>query len=496
MCDTLVALPSATSDGAMLLAKNSDRHPNEAQVVELHAAREHAPGARLRCTYLEIPQAPKTHSVLLGRPFWMWGAEMGVNEHGVAIGNEAVFTREPQLSEPALTGMDLLRLGLERAATADEALEVVTGLLEKHGQGGECGYDGELRYDNGFLIADRESIAIMDVDPESANFGKILVNIPLPPDLVAHHIFYNKDMGKAYITALAKSEMHVMDMAQNPYRLKKIDLPNCLAGEDVVFSDDNKTWYLTCMGTDKVVVGDVATDTVTAEIATPVPYPHGIAVHGGIDRGLVSSTVRASDLGDAGEQIGVFQLSTNKALGAHKVSNKPSPSGEAPVEIVFVPGANPPVAYITNMFGGTLWTATWNAAKDDFEVAQAYDFGGIKAGVPLEIYFNPSADRLYVTTANPGQFHIFDIAADPGQPNLLKTLSTGAGAHHVAFTKDGRYGFVQNSLLNLPGMSDGTITVIDLPKAEVVAQIDTLQQAGYNPNSIVLLPEWNDLAGH
>ena len=38
--------------------------------------------------------------------------------------------------------------------------------------------------------------------------------------------------------------------------------------------------------------------------------------------------------------------------------------------------------------------------------------------------------------------------------------------------------------------------MIDLPKAEVVAQIDTLQQAGYNPNSIVLLPEWNDLAGH
>ncbi len=154
MCDTLVALGAATADGATLFAKNSDRHPNEAQAVVRLAAAEHPAGVTVRCTYVEVPQAGRTHAVILSKPFWMWGAEMGVNEHGVAIGNEAVFTRRVMKRGAALLGMDLLRLGLERAASADEALDVITALLEAHGQGGEAGYDGSLRYDNAFLIAD------------------------------------------------------------------------------------------------------------------------------------------------------------------------------------------------------------------------------------------------------------------------------------------------------------------------------------------------------
>jgi len=158
MCDTLIAAPELTVAGFTLLAKNSDRPPNEAQILNWIPERSHQSGERLACTYLEIPQVSRTWAVLLSRPYWMWGAEMGVNQHGLAIGNEAVFSKVPANKKPALLGMDLLRLGLERAVSAPEAVEVISSLLETYGQGGNCVQHGHLYYHNSFLIADpRES---------------------------------------------------------------------------------------------------------------------------------------------------------------------------------------------------------------------------------------------------------------------------------------------------------------------------------------------------
>jgi DNA-binding beta-propeller fold protein YncE len=345
----------------------------------------------------------------------------------------------------------------------------------------------------------QEGIAVIDVNPASPNFKKTIETISLPPDLVAHHIFYNRDSTKAYVTSLGKSELGVIDMTKRPFAMKQVAVPDCKIGEDVVFSGDNTRWYLTCLGSANVVVGDAVKDEPTRAIALPHPYPHGISIHDGIDRILVTNTVRGSDLGDAGEMVTAIEASTGKVLESYKMSTKASPSGEAPVEVVFVPGATPPVAYVTNMYGGTLWTATWDAAKKGFNVAQAFDFGSVKAGVPLEIYVvskDGKPDRLHVTTAKPGHLHVFDISQDTSKPKLLKSIATAEGAHHVAYTKDGRFAYVQNSLLNLPGMNDGSITLVDLNKDEAVDSIDTLKDQGFAPNSIVLLPEWNDMAGH
>jgi secernin len=148
MCDTLCV---RTDDG-MVFAKNSDRHPDEAQIVEWH--RRRAAGSELRTQYLTIDDHD-AYAFLGSRPSWLWGVEHGVNEHGVAVGNEKIWTVDnPKDREPALLGMDLVRLALERSRSAEDALTIITGLVERYGQGGSGEPHQNEPYDSSFLVAD------------------------------------------------------------------------------------------------------------------------------------------------------------------------------------------------------------------------------------------------------------------------------------------------------------------------------------------------------
>jgi len=344
--------------------------------------------------------------------------------------------------------------------------------------------------------ARKEGIAIFDIDPESKTFGDILLDIPLPADLVAHHTFWNRDHTKIYLTALGKPELRVIDMTKNPYRVKVISVPECKVGEDVVFSEDNKKWYLTCMGSNKIMVGNAVNDTLTQSVDSPVKYPHGITINESIDRILVTSTVRATDFGDPGSTIGIMEASTMKNLGSISVTNKPSPNNIAPVEVIFVPKSNPPVAWVTNMNDASLWSLTWDPKTKKFKAAQEFDFSSEKAAVPLEIYFDSEGEEMHVTTSLPGKMHFFKLNKSKNKAKLEKTIDTAGGAHHIAYTSDGKYAFVQNSFINLPKMNDGSISVVDLASREVIKEWNTLKDSGFNPNCIVLLSEWNDPRGH
>ncbi len=81
--------------------------------------------------------------------------EHGLNQHGVAVGNERVFTvDDPDAQPPGLIGMDLVRLALERATDAQAAVEVIGDLIVRHGQGGAADPVTGDAYFSSFLVAD------------------------------------------------------------------------------------------------------------------------------------------------------------------------------------------------------------------------------------------------------------------------------------------------------------------------------------------------------
>jgi dipeptidase len=160
MCDILVATAKVTENGEMLFAKNSDRDPNEAQILE-YIPRQKNLEKEVKLTYVAFPQVEETYAVILSRPWWMWGSEMGTNEFGLTIGNTAVFTKEP-CDEVGILGMDMLRLALERRKTAKEALEFLISIIENPEQGGSGSYEHKFLYHNSFVIVDPQRAFVLE----------------------------------------------------------------------------------------------------------------------------------------------------------------------------------------------------------------------------------------------------------------------------------------------------------------------------------------------
>ncbi|MGB4325923.1 MAG: secernin [Bacillota bacterium] len=156
MCDTFYVKEHGSGASAFFL-KNSDRDPNEPQYMFF------VPSGKTSHpkTYVSMPSYEVKYATWLSKPSWMWGAEMGVNEKGVAIGNEATFNK-PKVDKIGVLGMDHLRVALELSSSSREALEILIENTEKYGQGGNGGYEHPLYYHNSYLITDSEEGYILD----------------------------------------------------------------------------------------------------------------------------------------------------------------------------------------------------------------------------------------------------------------------------------------------------------------------------------------------
>lgn len=152
-CHAVVALARATLDGQTLFGQNSGKAAGPCRALHRTASRAWAPDEKLRTQFLELPQARQTHAVLGCQPEGCWGYEYGINEHHVAVGCVAL-PATVKCDGPTLLGTDLTRLTLERGRTALQAVDLLTSLVERHGQGTFPGCPAEVNGDHAFLVVD------------------------------------------------------------------------------------------------------------------------------------------------------------------------------------------------------------------------------------------------------------------------------------------------------------------------------------------------------
>jgi dipeptidase len=160
----IVALGRATVQQATLFGLNSHRPPQEQQRLVIQAGGQHAPGEMIQAQHVRLPQIRQTWTTLGCQPENCWGYLYGINEHQVAVGFSHWGSRLSS-GRIGLLGTDLVRVTLERASTAMQAVDLLTDLIRRQGQSRFAGYPSATEEDHIFLVADgREAFVIEAAD--------------------------------------------------------------------------------------------------------------------------------------------------------------------------------------------------------------------------------------------------------------------------------------------------------------------------------------------
>lgn len=347
----------------------------------------------------------------------------------------------------------------------------------------------------------QDGVALVDADPASPRFGELIQRHPIGRDVLPHHLYWDPAGASLRLTALGGPFLYRLSLGESedgtPEILgnQPIAVGENVMAEDIWFTDNGDKYYVTFLGghggkrDGSVGVFSAANDTLVKDIRSTVDgpeilWPHGIS--GDPDAGLllVTSTDAPPPEVGVGSTVTAIDLATNEA-----VETFPIEENSGPVEVLILRGeALPRYAIVSTMFGGDLWVAPYKEDSRTWSTfTKAVEGDDLGHGTTLELYVRKDLDgvpELYVSNADPGVVNVYALDALPELP-LKRTIETGAGAHHLSFFEsDGRLLMVsQNNLLDIEGLNEGTLSVVDALTGESLGDID-LSGEGILPESI------------
>ncbi len=174
-CTSMIVGKKASTDGSVLSTYSADSYGSFEGLVHFPAAK-HAPGTMRKIFdgdtneyYGEIPEAPETYNVV-----------GNINEWQLTIGETTFGGREEMIDRTGLLDyVSLMKIGLQRAKTAREAIKVMTELVETYGYNSS----GET-----FTICDPNEAWIMEMmGCGEGSKGVVWVALRVPDDMICAH---------------------------------------------------------------------------------------------------------------------------------------------------------------------------------------------------------------------------------------------------------------------------------------------------------------------
>lgn len=354
------------------------------------------------------------------------------------------------------------------------------------------------------LAGGSDGIAVMELDPESPDFGKILSKTELGKGVLPHHLYFNRDEKKLFTTALGGSFLYELKMEWNQegypviYNVTPINTGGNTVGEDIFFTKSGQYWVTFMGGQGGVKDGSVGVfnahnnqlvKTISASIdENPdkfIMYPHGISINEDKKLAMVTSTIHPDLASGIGNTCTLIDMNNYEIIKTYRVADS-SNDLSSPVEVLLLRNEFPPYALANTMIGGDIWMAAYNNESKTYDQFKRI-LKGSSLGLGWALEFYIAEDKLlYVSFGQPGKILVFDLAHLP-ELRLVKTLPANKGAHHMAFfkTKSGRSVVaVQNNLLNLPELNSGTIDVVDVNTGQKLGSVDMRNQYQLLPESI------------
>jgi selenium-binding protein 1 len=304
---------------------------------------------------------------------------------------------------------------------------------------------------------DSDFLSVVDVDPRSATFGKIVSTVPTnSAGNEAHHFGYTADAGRIMAAGMFSNKLFLYDVKTNPREprlIRTVDLnPTGYSGPHTMYAVPGGVMLAMLGKPDGGGPGALVQVTDDGEFkqAWPVIRPGGqpghmydVGVKPEMNRMVTSSWahpghVRAGDHpANSGREVVVWDWREKKILQVQETDL-------APLEVRWMHGPSGLGGYTNAAFGNSVWY--W----DDQDRNGTLEFRRVivlpENSVPADMRVSYDNRYLYVSLWGGGKVQQYDIST-PDRP-VLKGEVAIPQPNMMKLTPDGRRLYVTNSLLS------------------------------------------------